>query len=529
MRHREIWRTIGHKFIHLDSGMVAAWLLAIGYGGGFSILALLRHWAFNTHAFDLGLYHQVVWNTHAGEWFRFTYWLGFKPDLINFLGDHVSLVLWPISWMYWLHDGPETLLILQAFVMGSGVVPLYLVGRRWGCGRFASVAMASLYLLHPALQAITLFDFHPEVLAAPLLLWAFEFAERRQYWGFWITLVLVLMCKENLALTVVPFGLYWATRRPQRVTGLAAVAVGISWFALCFFVIQPWFNPGTGSNYVVRYSAYGDSWSEIALRLVTSPTILWRVLTDPTTRAYMVALWVPFGYLSLLAPGVLFIAVSEFGLNVLSSFPAQKTIAYQYSAIIVAVSALAMVRGVSRVAARLGRNAPVRRRAVAAACGLALIGTASYQADHYGSIRFWGSEYRESYRVSEHDRLGARFLTQVPPNVAVSAQSDLAPHISNRRTLYVFPTVNDAEYVVLDATSTIFPVHLFPIDGMSPEEAYVEYIRRLLDDGGFQVIDAEDGWFLLKRDVDGRQGSTANEREDILTSIAGYVESQRVP
>ncbi|MCU0522430.1 MAG: DUF2079 domain-containing protein, partial [Anaerolineae bacterium] len=449
-----------HVKRYRDRGVVAAWVVAMIYGLLFSLLAVLRHTAFNTHAFDLGLFHQVTWNIHSGEGFRFTYWLGLNPLLNNYLGDHVSLVLWPLSWLYWIHSGPETLLVVQAFLVGSGVVPLYLLGRHWGARPLVALGMASLYLAHPALQGALLFDFHPDVLSAPLLLWAFYSALRRSYTGFWTALVLALMTKENVALIVVAFGVYLAFQRTRRSMGIATSVIGILWFGLCFFLILPRFNPGTGSNYVVRYSAYGGSWSEIVLAFLTRPGSLWRVLVDPSTVAYSNALWMPYGFMSFLAPEVLAIA---------------RTITYHYSVIIAAVSALAAVRGATRTATWLEARSVGQDRVARALCGLAVICTVRFQVSQYGTIRFWGPEYRDTYRVSEHDRIGVRFLEQVPAGAPVSAQSDIAPHISERRAIYVFPTVNDAEYVLLDATSTIFPVHLFPIEGLTPEAAYVEY------------------------------------------------------
>lgn len=107
--------------------------------------------------------------------------------------------------------------------------------------------------------------------------------------------------------------------------------------------------------------------------------------------------------------------------------------------------------------------------------------------------------YRDAYIQTTHDRLGSRFLSLIPEMVPVSAQSDLAPHVSNRPKVYVFPTVADAEYVLLDATSTIFPVHLFPIDDFGPEDAYREYVRRLMVSDRYIIVDEEDGWMLLTR------------------------------
>lgn len=43
-------------------------------------------------------------------------------------------------------------------------------------------------------------------------------------------------------------------------------------------------------------------------------------------------------------------------------------------------------------------------------------------------------------------------MAQIPPDAAVSAQDRLNPHVSGRRTVYIFPRVDDADYVWLDVT-----------------------------------------------------------------------------
>ncbi len=503
-----------------DTGLMAAWLIALISGGLFGTLAVLQHLAYNTHAFDLGLQHHVVWNTYKGEWFRYTYMVGFNPLLTNHLGDHVQLILLPISWLYFIYDGPETLLVIQAVVVASGIVPLFLLGRHWVGYDGPALLLACLYALHPGIQAAVLFDFHPITLAGALLLWAYYFFATQRNISGWLATLLFISCKENLALTVVLFGVHWLLRRRQRL-GLGLVVLGTVWFGLCFFVILPHFNPGVGSNAFSRYRYLGDSWASVLTRLVREPQLLWQRLRDPVSVAYLKSLWMPFGLLSLLSPLTLAISASELGLNLLSSFDAQRTIDYQYGVVIIAVSALAAVRSVGWFSGLIRTNGK-RQLAVAGACvaaACAVMASIGSQVAAYGGLRMLSPSYLDRFVRTPHDALGLRLLTLIPERAPVSAQSDLAPHVSSRSKVYVFPTVADAEYVLLDAKSTIFPVHLFPIDGLSPEEAYLEYIRRLLIEDSYILADEVDGWMLLVKD---RQQTGADQAEvaRLLSGVA---------
>ena len=59
----------------------------------------------------------------------------------------------------------------------------------------------------------------------------------------------------------------------------------------------------------------------------------------------------------------------------------------------------------------------------------------------------------ESYQVTPHHRLGAAIAREIPVEAAVSAQPNLNPHVSGRKTLYRFPYIGDAEYIFLDVSS----------------------------------------------------------------------------
>jgi hypothetical protein len=102
------------------------------------------------------------------------------------------------------------------------------------------------------------------------------------------------------------------------------------------------------------------------------------------------------------------------------------------------------------------------------------------------------------YAQTEHARIGKQMLAMIPRDATVSAQGTIAPHLSSRETIYVFPTVREAEYVVLDTTANTFPVHLQLLPDRNPEQSYREYVRRL-SDGDYALLSAADGWMLFRR------------------------------
>src|SRR6185312_10622421 len=134
-----------------------------------------------------------------------------------------------------------------------------------------------------------------------------------------------------------------------------------------------------------------------------------------------------------------------------------------------------------------GSPAPAPPAVVTLTLAAALALSAAFT--HYVSGAGPGSRAFQVVQPSTHDRLLARFLAEIPPNDAVSATSALAPHLSHRRALYLFPNVLDAQEVLLDLTADPFP-----LDRPAQRTRLLSLLR-----GGFGVVDAQDGFVLLRR------------------------------
>jgi hypothetical protein len=104
------------------------------------------------------------------------------------------------------------------------------------------------------------------------------------------------------------------------------------------------------------------------------------------------------------------------------------------------------------------------------------------------------SPYFKWPQVTERHRMAEQISRQIPSQASLSASDDLAPHASHRQNLYIFPGVNDADYVFLDLRL----IEDLRAAGLLDLTAPLEAIR---SDPHYQVvIDQED--FLLLRRID---------------------------
>jgi len=163
------------------------------YAAGFAALSMLRHQAFETGRFDLGNMVQAVWATAHGHPLAVT---DLHGEQFSRLGAHVDPILVLFAPLWWLWPSPDLLLTVQAAAVALGAIPVFKLARKHLGDDRAALGFALAYLLLPAVEWLTLNEFHPVALACPLLLWAFWFLDEDRLVAFAVTALLAATTKE---------------------------------------------------------------------------------------------------------------------------------------------------------------------------------------------------------------------------------------------------------------------------------------------------------------------------------------------
>src|SRR5919198_2534501 len=334
------------------------WTAIAAYAAGFAALSVLRHRAFETGRFDLGNMVQAVWSTAHGHPLRVT---DLHGKQVSRLAAHVDpiLVLFAPLWQLW--PSPDMLLVVQAIAVATGAFPVFALARKHLGSERAALGFALVYLVLPAVQWLTLNEFHPVALACPLLLFAFRYLDDDRLVPFAVCALLAAATKEEIALVVAGFGVWYALTRPHRTAGAAIVAAGALWFGLAVEVVVPHFNSGGTSSFYSRYGEVGGSPGGVLRAVVTHPLRILEKAFDGRSLRYLADLAIPLAGLFLAAPLVLVAALPELALNLLSSVKTQTSIRFHYTAGLIPPLVVASVLGAARLS---GRS---RRRAVAIA------------------------------------------------------------------------------------------------------------------------------------------------------------------
>src|SRR5713226_778397 len=297
------------KWFWIAMGLVT--LMALLFSAYFIVVLTGRQDAFQTAAEDMGIMDQVVWSLLHGQLFHQTICnIVSDTNCYGFAGFsrfaiHFEPILFPISLSYLIWAGPKTLLVIQTLVVASGAFPAFWLARLRLRNELAGVAIALLYLLYPAQQQATIFDFHAVTFTASLLLFMLYFMYTRRTAWLFVFAILSMACKEEIPLVVAFYGLWSMLFQRRWRSGLGLVLLASAWAAVALYVIH--LNSPLGYPLLAsRYAYLGYTPVQIAQTIFFYPL---SIIKQHVHRDYFHLLFAPAGYLPLLAPWMLVLAL----------------------------------------------------------------------------------------------------------------------------------------------------------------------------------------------------------------------------
>ncbi|GIW09250.1 MAG: hypothetical protein KatS3mg061_0307 [Dehalococcoidia bacterium] len=457
-------------------------LLVAGYVVALGSLSLTRHHALKSHAYDLGIFTQVLWNTSQGRWFENTVMIEYSANL---LGQHFAPVFLLLVPLYWVWPDPRALLLLQTVALGLGALPVYALAKRRLASAGVALLLAAAYLLLPALHYLNLFDFHEIALTTPLLLGAVYWFDRRQPLPLAACLGLALLCREEIAITVMAFGVALLVVRRWR-WGLALLIVGASWLLVTVGWAVPHFQNAPVYYFVVRYGWLGDSIPEILLTVLTRPLWVLSQLATAPRLEYLVRLLGPLGLLPPLGLPIFALSLPTFGYLLLSNYKEQYDIVNQYSAPLLPF----LMAGTILACSWLARWRPFRSVAGRYALASYVLVAAVATTIAFGPTPLGRRHDPEQFMIDNHTRFAQEAFRRIPPDASLSVQSDLLPHLAHRREVYLYPNIHDAQYVLLDNWSDYWP--------LTPEQ-FGRALDELWNNPLYRLLWQEDGYGIFQR------------------------------
>jgi uncharacterized membrane protein len=273
----------------LGVGAITAFFAAI-----YCLYTLVKYATYNESNYDLVIFDQAVRSYahfHLGISIIKGLHDGFGPNF-SVLGDHFSPIDMALAPLYWIYDGPQTLLVAQGVLFALAIPWLWVYTRRamGGSGRKATgaayLACAAYGLSWPIAAAMG-FEYHEVAFVPVLTAIALERLQAGKLRSGLIALGFLLLVKEDMGLLVAGIGVALAvsfspTVRRQRLVGLILVVVGISYTYFATSVLIPAF--GGRANYYWAYSALGQNIPQLVGHLITHPGQFFQLMVSPSVK-----------------------------------------------------------------------------------------------------------------------------------------------------------------------------------------------------------------------------------------------------
>lgn len=423
------------------SGIILLAIITLVY----IIIAISSHNHFLTYGWDLGYFDQLIWKISHGFYPYSTL------SEVNILAGHFSPILFLFAPFYLIWPNPKMLLILQAAVMVFAAWPLYILAQSKTHDRFISVAIISAYLFFIGTQWSILNEFH-EITVTPLLItFVYLSLEKRNNRMLLISVILLFLVKEELALLNGSFGLMmiFAYRRIKE--GLTLFIFSV----LFFFFLTNVFMPAVSEKGVYQHlhlSNEAKSPSDFLVKSITDPVFAIKSLVTPKDKIYTLGSSLfSFAFIPVFAPiGILFPLFEQFLTRFLYTGP-QYTYwqnVNHHAAPAAILLAIASIYGTQNLLIKFkSHKKEIHKYLPVFLFTVVVIQDIYFKAPIHSIFKkqLYTSEnwMRDDYLIIDR-------AEKIPANIPIAAQNSIFPHLSHREKIYLLPNIYDAEYIIVD-------------------------------------------------------------------------------
>ena len=475
------------------AGMTA--LLAIGFFLLVSVWTVCRVYSFSVPTFDFGLFAQMF---HSMRTTGLPITTLERDGVLSHFAVHVSPIYYLLLPFYMIVPRPETLQVLQAAVLASAVIPLYLIGKRHGLPPFARTALCALLLLYPAFAGGTSYDIHENAFLTPLILWLFYAVDCKSIPLMAIFAVLTVMVKEDAPVYVAVIALWLLLRGVLYRRGrweLTAGAVLLIASVAYFFAATGYLATSGDGVMTYRYNNFiydgSSSLVTVIKAVLLSPMKAVFECVDKEKLEFIGLTLLPLAGIPLLTRRYerFVLLIPYILVNLMSDYKYQHDIFFQYTYGSTACLIYLVTVNLADIKEQKLRFA---------ALGLALCISASCFGAQILPVATRYPEYCRTYGTY-YDSLRA-VLDTVPEDASVAASTFYTTYLSQRDTVYDVRYASkdhifSCEYVVLGVTDS----HSYKPFNINGEKGYDNLVSMLLAQGYEKVNEYKGRLEVYKR------------------------------
>lgn len=409
-------------------------------------IVVLRVLVYTAPNFDFGIFCNIYYNLKES----------FRPlstcerdTLLSHFAVHFSPILYLLLPIYYIFPSAITLQIAQVVLLMSGVVPLWLLMKKYNVNATVKLFLSIAYCAYPAICFGCIYDFHENCFILPLLLWLFLFYELNKKIPMFIFAVLVLMVKEEAFAYVFIFGFYVLASRKDYKKGIALMVLSLVYFGGAVAYISH-FGEGIMSNRFSNLKLSDEGLLGVIKTVFKSPMLVFNELfrtsaSDGNKLVYFMQLFVPLAMLPFMTKKFSrLILICPLLINFLSSYYYQCDVGKQYSFGMTAFLFYVSVINLSEIEKRKGTYLTLSAAVMSLVMMLSLM---------YPRIVNYSLNYNVNKNAYEWlDQV----LEDIPEDASVTASTFFVPKLSQRKVIYeeYYHDTVDTDYLVIDLRGT---------------------------------------------------------------------------
>ncbi|MEO8760415.1 MAG: DUF2079 domain-containing protein [Bacteroidia bacterium] len=429
----------------------------------YSLICFVNHYNFRTYALDLGIYTRAVYDYAH---FHFNYCEIFKPQSENILGDHFDLTLMFFSPLYWVF-GNVTLLVVQIVAIHFGAFGFYKLAQSNNLSKKIALWVSVVFLSSFGVFSAVAFDYHSNVVAACFLPWFVLFFKQEKYLKSTIIFVLILVAKENMALWlffICTALLFMEKGKSKRKAAIIFSFFSLLYFYVIIFFIMPALSLCKSYNHF-EFHALGNSFKEVFFTIIQHPLQAISLLFENNTlkdglnyiKTETWLFWlISGGFLIFYRPIFLWMLIPIMMQKMYHDDYVKWSISGQYNIEFAPLAAWCLIEVVKSI--KNDRKQIWVTSVTAILCFTATIRLCDNTVSFVDKarIRFYQkSHYQSDFNIKEVYAV----MNKIPKDAIVSAEGMFVPHLIDRKTVYLYPIVKNAQYILLSDD-----IHSYPLD-----------------------------------------------------------------
>lgn len=409
-------------------------------------IVVLRVLIYTTPNFDFGIFCNIYYNLKES----------FRPlstcerdTLLSHFAVHFSPILYLLLPIYYVFPSEITLQIAQVVLLMSGIIPLWLLMKKYNINATVKMFLSIAYCAYPAICYGCIYDFHENCFILPLLLWMFFFYETNKKIPLFVFAFLVLMVKEEAFAYVFIFGFYVLVSRKDYKKGIALMLLSLVYFGGAVAYISH-FGEGIMSNRFSNLKLSDEGLLGVIKTVFKSPMLVFNELfrtssSDGNKVLYFMQLFVPLAMLPFMTKKFSrLILICPLLINFLSDYYYQCDVGKQYSFGMTAFLFYVSVINLSEIEKRKGTYLTFSAAVMSVVMMLSLM---------YPRIVNYSMNY--NVNKSAYEWLD-QVLEEIPDDASVTASTFFVPKLSQRKVIYeqYYHDAVDTDYLVLDLRGT---------------------------------------------------------------------------